>query len=165
MVATGNIHHKKTLSGLKAYGIKRSMASDIWSDSDVSLMGTMLYYSDADWTGLYAMLVRATVFSGECHTGDNIRRQTELGLESVGLTLEYIHAQVSDQGSNIKKPWGGLAGGYCNAHTLELTVKENLEADCVANVVKDTIGITTYLERSSNRLSRLSDLQKDLRVL
>ena len=127
-------------------------------------MGTMLYYIDADWTGLHAMLVGATGFSGEHHTGDNIRRQTELDLESVGLTFEDIHAKVSDQGSNIKKVWGGLPGGYCTAHTLEFAVKEYLEADGVANVVKKTKGMTTYFHHSSNRLSRLSDLQKELQV-
>ena len=105
MVATGNLYNKKTVSSLKADGIKPSMASDIWSDSDVSLMGTMLYYIDANRTGLHTMLIGATGFSGEHHAGDNIRRQTELDLKSVGLTFEDIHAKVSDQGSNIKKAW------------------------------------------------------------
>ena len=50
------------------------------SDNDVSLMGTMLYYIDVDWTMLRAMLIGATGFLGECHTRDNIRRQTLLDL-------------------------------------------------------------------------------------
>ena len=153
MVATGNLHNKKTVSSLKADGIKLSMASDIWSDGDVSLMGTMLYYIDTDWRGLHAMLIGATGFSGKRHTGDNIRKQRELDLESVGLTFDNIHAKVSDQASNIKKAWGGLSGGYCTGHTLELAVKEYVEADAVANVVKKTKGMTTYFHRSNNRLS------------
>ena len=48
MVATRNLHNKKTVFSLKADGIKPSMASDIWSDSDVSVMGTMLYYTTVD---------------------------------------------------------------------------------------------------------------------
>ena len=111
-----------------------------------------------------AMLLGATEFSDEGHTGDNIRRQTELDLEAVGLTLEDIHAKVSNQGNNIKKAWGGLPGGYCTAHTLNLAVKEYLGADDVANGVKKTKVMTTYFHRSSNRLSRLSDLQKELQV-
>ena len=124
IVATRNLHNKKTLSSLNADGIKPSMASEIWSDSDVSLMGTMLYYIDGDWIGLHAMLICATDFSSERHSVDNTRRQTEVDLESVGLTFDDIHAKVSDQGSNIQKAWGGLPRGYCIAHTLELAVKE-----------------------------------------
>ena len=55
-------------------------------------------------------------------------KQTKDDLENVGLKFEDIHAKVSDQGSNIKKAWGGLPGGYCVAHTLELCVKEFLDA-------------------------------------
>ena len=164
MAATGNLHNKKTVSSVKADGIKANMASDLWSDSDASLIGTLLYYIAADWTGLHTMLIGATSFSGERHAADNIRRQTELDLESVGLTFDDIHAKVSDQGSNIKKASGGLPGCYCTAHTVELASKEYLEADGVAIVVKKTKGMTTYFRRSSNRLRRLSDLQKDLQI-
>ena len=111
------------------------------------------------------MLIGATGFSRERHIGDNIRRRTELDLESLGLTFEDIDAKVSDQGSNIKKTCGGLPGGYSTAHTLELAVKEYLQADGVANLLKKTKGMTTYFNRSSNRLSRLSDLQKELQVV
>ena len=45
--------------------MKPSMASDIWSDSDVSLMGTFLYYIDEDWENLHAMLIGCTGFTGE----------------------------------------------------------------------------------------------------
>ena len=62
MVATGYLHNKKTLSSPKVNGIKPSMAGDIWSDSDVSLMGAMVYYIDADWTGLNACTLSSNVF-------------------------------------------------------------------------------------------------------
>ena len=124
--ATRNFSNKKTVSSLKADGIKPSMASDIWSDSNVSLMRTMLYYIGACLIGLHARFIGATGLSSEHHTGDNIRIQPELHLESVGLAFEDIHAKVSDQHSNIKKAWGGLPRGYCTAHTLELAVKEYL---------------------------------------
>ena len=38
------------------------------------MMGTMLYYIDAECRGLHAMLISATRFSGEGYTGDNIRK-------------------------------------------------------------------------------------------
>ena len=41
-------------------------------------------------------------------------------------------------------------------------MREYLEADRVANVVKQAKGMTTLFQQSSNRLSRLSHLQKDL---
>ena len=106
----------------------------------------------------------ATCFSGECHASDYNRIRTELYLDSVGFTFEDIHAKVSDQGSIIKKAWGASSGGYYTAHTLKLAVKEYLEADGVANIVTKTKGITTYFHRSSDRRTRLSDLQKHLQV-
>ena len=43
-----------TMSDLKIEGVKPSIAADIWSDSSVSLLGTMLYYNDENWEGLHA---------------------------------------------------------------------------------------------------------------
>ena len=36
----------------------------------------------------------------------------------------------------ITKAWGGLPGGYCVAHTLELCVKEFLDAPGIYEVLK-----------------------------
>ena len=140
--------------------MKRSMASDIWSDGDVSLMGTILYYIDEDWENLHAMLIGCTGFTGERHTGKNIRKQTMEDLLTVGLTFEDIHAKVSDQGSNIKKAWGGLPGGYYVRHTIQLAVKEYLQSEGISDVVQKAKGMTTYFHRSGNRLDRLADVQK-----
>ena len=52
--------------------MKPSMASDIWSDSDVSLMGTFLYYIDEDWENLHAMPTGCTGFTGERQRDDTI---------------------------------------------------------------------------------------------
>ena len=165
MVAKRNLHNKKSVSSLKAGGIKPSMASYIWSDIDISLMVTMLYYIDTDLTRLHAMLIGATDFLAERHTGNSIRRHTELDLESVGLTFEDIHAKVLHEGSTIKRAWGGLPGGYCTPQTLELVVKEYLEVAAVANVVKKTEGMTTHFHRSSNRLSTLLDGKRLCKLL
>ena len=69
MVARGNICIKKTVSRWKAKDIKPSMASDIWSHSEVSLMGTMLYYIEVHWTGLHAMLIGTTGFAANVALG------------------------------------------------------------------------------------------------
>ena len=71
-----------------------------------------------------------------------------------------IHAKVSDQGINIKKAWGGLPGGYCVGHTIELAVKEYLQSEGISDVVQKAKGMTTYFHRSGNRLDQLADLQK-----
>ena len=70
------------------------------------------------------------------------------------LTFADIHAKVSDQGSNIKKAWGGLPGCYCVGHTIELAVKEYLQSEGISDVVQKAKGMTTYF------LDRLADLQK-----
>ena len=44
----------------------------------------------------------------------------------------------------IKKAWGSLPGGYCVAHTLELCVKECLDAPGISEVLKKKAkGMTT----------------------
>ena len=160
MVVAGRVNNRKIITQLEEQKVKPSMASDIWSDSDVSLMGTFLYYIDEDWENPHAMLIGCTGFTGERHTGENIRNQTMEDLLTVGLTFEDIHAKVSDQGSNIKEAWGGLPAGYCVGHTIELAVKEYLHSEGLSDVVQKAKGMTTYFHRSGNRLDRLADLQK-----
>ena len=135
--------------------VKPSMASDIWSNSDVSLMGTFLYYIDDEWDGLHAMLIGCTGFTGARHTGDHIRKQAVDDLATVRLTFK-----PSDQGSNIKKAWGGLPGGYCVGHTIELAAKNYMQSEGISGLVQKAKGMTKYFHRSSHRLDRLADLQK-----
>ena len=123
-------------------------------------MGTFLYYIDKDWENLHSMLIGCTGFTGERHTGENIRKQTMEDLLTVELTFEDIHAKVSDQGSNIKKTGGEFPGGYCVGHTIELAVKEYLQGEGICDVVQKAKGTTTYFHRSGNRLDWLADLQK-----
>ena len=132
MAAAGLKHGQVVMSHLKEEGVNLSMASDIWSDSTVSLMGTCLYYIDANWEGLHEVLIGCIGFTGERHTGEHIKKQTANDPDSVGLTFGDIHAKVSDQGSNVKKAWGGLPGGFCAAYTLELATKVFLTAVGVA---------------------------------
>ena len=58
MVAAGRVNNRKIITQLKEQKVKPSMASGIWSDSDVSLMGTFLYYIDEDWENLLSLSVR-----------------------------------------------------------------------------------------------------------
>lgn len=160
MSAAGLQYIRKVMTELKQQGVKPSIAADIWSDTSVSLLGVMLYYIDDKWEGLHEILLGCNGFSGLRHTGVAIKKQTETDLENVGLTFEDIHAKVSDQGSNIKKAWGGLPGGYCTAHTLELCVKEFLDAPGIMEVVKKAKGMTAYYHRSSSRLADLQAIQQ-----
>ena len=160
MAAAGLKNNREKMADLKKDGVKPSIAADIWSDSTVSLMGTCLYYIDKDWLGLHEVLIGCTGFTGERHTGEIIKAQTALDLESVGLTFDDVHAKVSDQGSNIKKAWGGLPGGFCVAHTLELCVKIFLSAAAVAAVLVKVKGMTGYFHHSAARLEKLKEVQK-----
>ena len=162
MVAAGKVDNRRIITKLKMQNVKPSMASDIWSNSDVSLMGTFLYYIDDEWEGLHAMLISCTGSTGARHTGDDIRRQAVDDPATVGLTFEDVHAKGSDQGNNIKKAWGGLPGGYCVGHTIELAVKDYLQSEVISDVVQKAKEMTTYFHRSSHRLDRLVDLQKQL---
>ena len=49
MSAAGLRDVRQRLSKLKQQGVKPSIAADIWSDSSISLLGTMVYYIDENW--------------------------------------------------------------------------------------------------------------------
>ena len=49
MFAANKVNNRRIITKLKMQNVKLSMASDIWSDSDASLMGTFLYYVDDEW--------------------------------------------------------------------------------------------------------------------
>ena len=140
--------------------VKPPTAADIWSYSTISLMASMPYFIDEDWTQIHEVLLNSTGFTGESHTGEAIRQQTVQDLDRVGLTFNAIHAKVCAQESNIKKAWGGLPGRYCACHTLELSVNVYLKSPGVCNVVQKLKGITTFLHRSGHRLTNLKGIQK-----
>ena len=113
---------RRRVALLMKANVKPSMAADIWSDSTISLMASMLHFIDEDWTRIHEVLLNCTGVAAESHTGEAIRQQTVEELDRVGLAFNDIHAMVSDQGANIKKAWGGLREGYCAGHTLELSL-------------------------------------------
>ena len=139
-----------------------SMAADIWSDSTISLMASILHFIDEDWKQIHEVLLNCTGFTGERHTGEAIRQQTVEYLDRAGVTFHDIHAKVGDQGSNIKKGWGGLPGGCCACHTLKLSVNVCMKSPGVCNVNQKLKGITTSLHRSGHRLTTLKGIQKRL---
>ena len=142
--------------------VKPSMAADIWSDSTISLMAPMLYFIDESWKQTHEVLLNCTGFTGGRHSGEALLQQTVKDLDRVGLTFNDIHAKVNDQGSNIKKAWRGLQGGYCACHTLELSVNVYLKSPGVCNVVQKLKGITTFLHCSGHWLTNLKGIQKRL---
>ena len=144
--------------------VKPSRAADTWSDSTKRLVASMLYFIDEDWTQFHEVLLNCTRFTGERHTGEAIRQQTVEDLDRVGLTFNDIHAKVSDQGSNIKEAWGGLPGGYCVCHMLELSVNVYSKSPGVCDAVQKPKGITPFLHRSGHRLINLECIQKRLEL-
>ena len=100
LVPSKNHKNKALIPLLKS---DRVMASDIFSDTDVSSMRSILHYIDGEWTGLHQMLIGASSFWGERYSGDNIRQDTVNDLQLMGLTLNNIRAKRSEHGRNIKK--------------------------------------------------------------
>ena len=140
-------NHREAVAQMKKTGVKPSMAADIWSDTDVSLLATTLYFIDENWA-MQEWLVGCTGFAKERHNADNISAAVEKQLADVGLTYADIHAKVSDNGSNIKKAWNGLPGGFCAAHTVERSVLVYVDDNDIAPVVKKLKAMTAHLHRS-----------------
>ena len=79
------------------------MAADIWSDSTISLNGSLLYFIDEDWTQMDEVLLNCTGFTGEMDTGEAIPKQTVEDLDGVGLTFnDIIQRGVCDVVQKLK---------------------------------------------------------------
>ena len=67
------------------------MAADIWSDATISLMASMLYFIDEDWTRIHEVLLNCTGFTGERHTGEAIRQSKKKCFSNaLGYTLVVL---------------------------------------------------------------------------
>ena len=60
MVAARNLDNRKIIRELNNLKVKASMASDIWSNNDASLIGTSLYYIDDNFERPQAMFIGCT---------------------------------------------------------------------------------------------------------
>ena len=112
--------------------------------------------------GLEEVQAEVQYINAKANQADEAFRAASDQLNCVGLTFSDSHAKVSDQGTNIKKAWGGLPGGYCPCHTLELSVNVYLKSPGVCDWVQKLKGITTFLHRSGHRLTNLKGIQKRL---
>ena len=108
-------------------GLKPVIAGDIWGEGSISILGVLQYRILPDWTAIEELMVCAAPFSHVRHTADNVEALTKQKLVKAGVAekpedaYEGCHWKVSDNGSNMVKGWSGLPGGFCTAHTTELS--------------------------------------------
>ena len=170
MSAEGQLRVKEWMSNLMIDRIKPSMAGDIWSDRGCSLMGINLYGISKSWV-MDEWLGAATPFGSTRHTGDAIDtltvdalKRTGISWSSQGAVYEGIHGKVSDNASNMAKGWSGFAGGFCNAHTIELSVHKYTEHPLIKPSYTRMRGIVGYFNKSTNGIQDLTIIQKELKL-
>ena len=104
--------------------IKPGMAGDIWSSGGVSLLGLVQYHMTQDWK-IEELLLAATPFGDERHTGEAIGAKTREACVAAGLPHDVFSAvffPVSDNGSNMISGWEGFGRGPCCVHTGQRSV-------------------------------------------
>lgn len=106
----------------KSEGRKISIAGDIWTDGEISILAVMGYIIFDGW--IWSRQVLAVVeFSKIRHTGSHIKKQTSDSLKEVGMAdaFDEVWRKVSDAGSNMVNGWNGFDGGNqtCADHKIE----------------------------------------------
>ena len=106
----------------KSEGRKISIAGDIWTDGEISILAVMGYIILDGW--IWSRQVLAVVeFSKIRHTGSHIKKQTSDSLKEVGMAdaFDEVWRKVSDAGSNMVNGWNGFDGGdqTCADHKVE----------------------------------------------
>lgn len=146
------------------------MAGDIWSDRGCSLMGILLCGISKKWK-MEEWLAAATPFGSTRHTGAAIDSITVEALKRAGISwaseaevYEGVHGKVSDNASNMAKGWEGFSGGFCAAHTIELSVHKYTEHESIKPVYARMRGIVGYFNKSTNGIQDLTTIQKELKL-
>ena len=170
MSAEGQVRLKEWVTGMMIDRIKPTMAGDIWSDRGCSLMGINLYGISKIWT-LDEWLAAATPFGSIRHTGAAIDSITVDALKRGGISwgsqaevYEGIHGKVSDNASNMAKGWSGFGGGFCNAHTIELSVHKYTDHASIKPIYSRMRGIVGYFNKSTNGIQDITAIQKELKL-
>ena len=119
---------------MKAEGLKVSIAGDIVSSRDLSILAITGYATMEGFGSerkfcrqcplvIEEKVLAAVKFNTMNHTGDNILQLTRDELKQIGLEDLYVDVfrKCSDGASNMKRGWGGFEGGKnsCAIHKLE----------------------------------------------
>ncbi|KAL1506979.1 hypothetical protein AB1Y20_007843 [Prymnesium parvum] len=137
-------------TGLRAAGMKASIAGDIWSDRNVALLGMCEYYITSDWE-IKELVLAATPFT-ERHTGVAIDEKTKEACVKAGLSHDVfssVFMSISDNGSNMKNGWASFNRAPCCVHTAQLSVKVYLEHESIKPMRVKEHGIVAHFSHST----------------
>ena len=171
----GRENAKKWVNEVKAEGLKVSIAGDIVSSGDLSILAitgyaTMeRYSSEREFSRQCPLVIEEKVlaavkFNTMNHTGDNILQLTRDELQKIGLEDLYVDVfrKCSDGASNMKKGWGGFEGGKnsCAIHKLERCGLHYYDDPETAHVAANRNKLAGHLHMSLLSQDALRDSQK-----
>lgn len=137
----------------RAEGRKITIAGDIWTDGDMSLLAIVGYVIRDGWT--WSKCVIAVVeFSTNRHTAIQIKSATAASLrDTIGMESMHdeVFRKVSDAGSNMKSGWRGFAGGdqTCCDHMIERSTMVYHQLPEIAGMKKRRKELTNHLNTST----------------
>ena len=167
--AKGRAYASDWITLVKSQGRKISIAGDIWSDGNISLLVILGYAIVAKEEPHQAKRIEECVlavvsFSQVRHTGDEILQATRKELSAVGVDDLYseVFRKCSDAGSNIKKGWNGFEGGNstCVDHKIEREVLKYYDELEIGNVAADRNKLAGHLAHSLASQRALKESQK-----
>lgn len=149
--------------------------TDMWSDDYKKISYTTItgHYISENWK-FESMVLLTAKFPDENKSGDNLRREIENRLISIGLPSEDLIKIkfVSDQGSNIKKALKNYQWLPCAAHILNTVLRNTFKEDFLKvhlprvwssiSACKET---TAYMKRTGlvNKLTKSLQQECDVR--
>ena len=151
----------------KAEGRKISVAGDIWTDGEVSLLAILGYIILDGW--IWSKRVLAVVeFSKMKHTASHIKKETLEALKSVGMehAFEDVWRKVSDAGSNMKKGWSDFDGGnqICADHGIERSVLLYKKQKEILAMSTKRHGAATHMKYSTTSKNDINESQQLLQA-
>lgn len=104
-------------------------------------------------------------FTGEQHTGDNIRSLLE-ELAGTWNISSIIHVIMRDSRPNMVKTIreSPFVGKGCFIHTLQLAIKASLHVQNVSNALTSARRIATHFNHSSSAQPKLKAIQEELNL-
>ena len=167
----GSIKVKEIISAMKSEGIEISIATDIWSENGVALLGLLGYAivkvsePQKSYYHMCEMLLAVLPFSELSHTGLNISTESKRILaqtwgigefyldeendELIDTVAENVFSFTADNASNMAKAFELFEGGGCFAHSLQLEVNSFFNDSSLKPTLDRVQGISTHLRQST----------------
>ena len=140
-----------------------SLTTDIWSNSDKSLMSLTGHWINKDFT-LHQTTLNASSIPGS-HTGEAMHLEFNKMLSDWDLQKEQVHVVLRDNASNAKAAFNlaGVDHQGCFVHTIQLVVhdaiKEQRSVNDMLSISRRIAGKFSHSQLANSNLQKIQKSQ------